>query len=194
MRIPSIITAGDSASWIDTAFADGLGAPVDSGNYTLSYSLRGPLIGGNVDAAGVASGTGWKTTLTTAQTAALNTGSTQLTWFWQTIATKAGVRVTAGTGTLLVKPNLVGLITSNTFDGRSQAEQDLAAVRAEMTARISGGATLEYTIGTRSLKKEPMAALIQMEQRCLRIVAREKHATSAANGLGNPGRTSVRFA
>lgn len=90
-------------------------------------------------------------------------------------------------------PNLAALASSAAFDGRSQAETDLAAVRAEITARISGGATLEYTIGSRSLKKEPMTALVEIEQRCLRIVARERRAAGAANGLGNPGRISVRF-
>lgn len=193
MRIPSVITAGDTASWVDLAFADNQGATVDSGSYTLTYSFRGSLVAGNVDIAGTVSGTGWKVSLTSVQSAAMNTGATQLTCYWQAVATKSGARVTAGTGTLLVKPNLAGLATGAAFEGRSQAEQDLTAIRAEMTARISGGATLEYTIGNRSLKKEPMAELIVMEQRCLRIIAREKRAAAAANGLGNPGRIGVRF-
>ena len=193
MRIPSIITAGDTSTWIDTAFADGQGTLVDSGSYALTYSFRGPITGGNVDVNGTAKGTGWSVSLTSAQTAAMNNLAAAQTWYWQAFATKSGARVTAGTGTLLVRPNVAGLATNAVFDGRSQAEQDLSAIRAEMTARISGGATLEYTIGNRSLKKEPMSELIAMEQRCLRIIAREKRAAAAANGLGNPGRIGVRF-
>jgi hypothetical protein len=194
MNIPSLIIAGDTASWIDNAFADSANAPVDSTAYTLTYSFRGSIPAGNVDVTAVVSGNGWKTSLTSAQTAAMNTGNGSVTVYWHAVATKSGARVTAGNGTLFLKPNIAALQTNVAFDGRSQAEIDLAAVRTEMTARISGGATLEYSIGNRSLKKEPMAALMEMEQRCLRIVAREKRASSAANGLGNPGRTSVRFA
>ena len=194
MRIPSLITAGDTPAWTDVAFADSQGSPIDSGAWSLTYSFRGPIPAGNVDVSGVAKGTGWSMALTSAQTAAMNTLATQQTWYWQAVATKTGGRVTAGSGTLLVKPNVAGLATNAIFDGRSQAELDLAAVRAEISARVSGGATLEYTIGTRSLKKEPMAALVQIEQRCLRIVARERAAASAANGLGRPGRIGVRFA
>lgn len=193
MRIPSIITAGDTATWVDTAFADDQGTPVDSGSYALTYSFRGPITAGNVDVTGTAKGTGWAVSLTSAQTAAMNSLAAPQTWYWQACATKIGARVTAGTGTLLVKPNVAGLATSTAFDGRSQAELDLAAIRAEISARIGGGATLEYTIGNRSLKKEPMGELIAMEQRCLRIVAREKRAAAAANGLGNPWRIGVRF-
>ena len=193
MKIPAVLVAGDSANWTDTAFADSANSPVDSGTYTLTYSFRGSIAAGNVDIVGVATGTGWKTSLTTAQSAAMNNTASALTVYWQAVATKSGVRVTAGTGTLLLKPNVAGLSTGATFDGRTQTELDLAAIKAEMSSRISGGATVEYTIGTRSLKKEPMAALIAMEQRLMRIIAREKRAAAAANGLGYTGRLAVRF-
>lgn len=194
MRIPSLITAGDTAAWVDTAYADGLGASVNSGSYGLTYSLRGPIAAGNIDIVGTAQGTGWALALTSAQTAALNNTAANQTWYWQAFATKTLTRITAGVGTLLVKPNVAGLSTAAAYDGRSPAEQDLVAVRAEISARLAGGATLEYTIGQRSLKKEPMAALVAIEQRCVRIVARERQAAAAANGLGHKGRLTVRFA
>lgn len=193
MRIPSIINAGDNIGWTDFSLSDSKGSPVDSGSYTLTYAFRGSIASGNLDLVGTPSGIGWSFSLSTTQSAAMNTGATALTWYWQAVATKSGARVTAGNGTLLVQPNVAGINTASTFDGRSQAEKDLAAIRTEMTARISGGATLEYVIGSRSLKKEPMAALIAMEQRCLRIVAREKRMAAGANGLGNSGRLGVRF-
>lgn len=190
MNIPSIINAGDTQQWLDIAFRDALGGNVSSGSYALSYAFRGP--GAAFDLAGAPQGTGWQFTLAAADSAALNTGASALTWYWMATATNAGTRLTAGDGTLVVRPNLVALNTG-AFDGRSQAEKDLAAVRAEITARVNGGAVTEYTIGTRSLKKEPMANLLVIEQRCLRIVARERKAQMIKNGLGNPGRVGVRF-
>jgi len=194
MRIPGILTAGDSLSWTDYAFGDSLGVVVDSSSYTLTYSFRGPAAAGGVDIVGTAKGSGWTFTITPTQSAAFNTGSTPLTWYWQAAATKAGVRVTAGDGSLFVKPNLAGLTAgSATFDGTSQAEKILAAIEAEISARATGGMTLEYTIGNRSLKKEPMNALLQLRSTYKMIVARERRAQQIANGLGNPGRVGVRF-
>lgn len=191
MRIPTQLTAGDSLTWTDDPFQTGAGQSISAANYALSYSLRGPSTG--LDLAGTAAGAGWSFALSTTQSASLNTGATALSWTWHAIATRSGERITAGTGRLYVRPNLAALATSSTFDGRSQAEKDLAAVRAEMTARISGGATLEYTIGSRSLKREPMAALVQMEQRLLRIIQREQRAQAGANQAGYAGRIGVRF-
>lgn len=190
MQIPSLIIAGDSQSWRDVSFRDYLGNSVDSGTYALTYSLRGP--GQSLDLTGTSYGTGWAFALTPVQSAALNTTRSSVTWYWQAYALAAGARVTAGDGTLTVRPNLQAL-TTGTYDGSSQAEKDLVAVQAEISSRINGGATIEYTIGTRSLKKEPMSALVEIEQRCKRIVQRERRAQAIKNGLGNPGRVGVRF-
>lgn len=193
MKIPAIITAGDSATWIDDPFNDNQGNGVSSGAYTLGYSFRGPSGTGGVDLAGTTSGSGWQLTLSTAQSAAMNSGATAQTWYWQAYATKSGVRITAGEGTLYVKPNLVGLTVSTTFDGTSKAEQVLAAIEAEILARTTGGMTLEYTIGNRSLKKEPATTLLALRSQYRLIVSRERRAQSIANGLGNPGRIGIRF-
>lgn len=194
MRIPGILTAGDSLTWIDYAFGDALGASVDAGSYSLTYSFRGPNAAAGIDLVGTSQGTSWSFTLSTAQSAAMNTGGTPVTWYWQAAAAKTGVRVTAGDGSLYVKPNLAGLaVGSATFDGTSQAEKILVAIEAEITARASGGMTLEYTIGSRSLKKEPMSALLALRSTYKTIVGKERRAQQIANGLGNPGRVGVRF-
>jgi hypothetical protein len=190
MKIPSIIIAGDSAQWRDVAFQDGLGNVVSSVDYTLTYSFRGPRSPLNL--AGTPQGSGWQFNLSTTDSAALNAGKSVETWYWQATAAKTGARLTAGEGTLAVRANLPAMTTAG-FDGRSQAEKDLAAVRSEISARINNGASIEYTIGNRSLKREPMTALVEIEQRCLRIVQRERRSQSIANGLGNPGRVGVRF-
>jgi hypothetical protein len=193
MRIPAILTAGDSAAWVDYAFGDPLnGGSIDASSYTLSYSIRGPIAAAQLDLPGTASGTSWAFALTSAQSAAFNDSASPLKWFWQAYATKSGARVTAGQGVLLVRPNLAGFSNAK-FDGRSQAEQNLAAIEAEISARITGGATIEYTIGTRSLKKEPMAALMQLRSQYRLTVSRERRAQAIANGLGNPQKLGIRF-
>lgn len=193
MRIPPFLTAGDSATWVDYPFGDALGASVDAGSYSLSYSLRGPIAGASVDLVGTPAGTGWSFVLTSAQSAALNTGSVTTKWYWAAYASKAGsVRVTAGQGVLQVRPNLAAL-SGVAYDGSTAAEKTLAAIQAEIDARINGGATVEYTIGSRSLKKEPMAALLELQSRYQLIVSRQRRAQQIANGLGNPQRLGVRF-
>lgn len=192
MNLPSFITAGDSAAWLDYPFTDALGASVDSSTYALSYSLRGPVDAAKLDLTGTASGTGWQFNLTTAQSAALNTVPTPAHWYWQAYATKSGVRLTAGEGTLVVRPNLAA-ISGATFDGRSAAEQILSTVETAIQARINGDMVTKYTIGSRSLEKEPMANLLQLRDRYRTIVSRERKAQAIKNGLGNPTRLGVRF-
>jgi hypothetical protein len=138
MRIPNTLIAGDSAKWRDVSFQDALGNAVASADYALTYSFRGPRAG--LDLVGVSYGSGWEFSLSTAQSAALNAGKAIETWFWTAVATKTDVRVTAGDGTLIVKPNLPAISTAG-YDGRSQAEKDLAAVQLEISTRIKGGAT-----------------------------------------------------
>ena len=192
MNIPTTITAGDSAAWVEAPLADGQGQTVDSGSYALGVSLRGPNAAAGVDLVGTPSDSGWSFALTSAQSAALNTGLTTTTWYWAAYASKTDVRITAGQGRIRIKPNLAG-ISGAAYDGRSPAEQILAAIETELAARVSGGASVEYTIGTRSLKKEPMAALMDLRSRYRSIVARERRAQAAANGQGRPGVFGVRF-
>lgn len=190
MRAPQFITAGDSATWLDLPFADALGASVDSSAYTLTYSLRGPDQAAKKDLVGVPSGTGWQFSLATSDTAAFNAGGTPVRWYWAAYAAKTGVRLTAGEGVLVVKPNLAA---ATTFDGRSVAEQILATVESAIQSRINGDMVTEYTIGSRSLKKEPMTELLALRDRYRTIVSRERKAQAIKNGLGNPSRLGVRF-
>ena len=193
MRIPAALAAGDSATWIDYAFGDPLGASVDASAYALTYSLRGPVATAGFDLVGTAAGTSWSFVLTSAQSAALNISSAPLRWYWSAYASKTGVRLTAGQGTLTVRPNMAALSVASVFDGSSPAEQILTAIQAEITARVTGGATVEYTIGNRSLKKEPMSALMALRSQYRLIVSRERRAQQIANGLGNPQRLGVKF-
>ena len=186
MKIPSQISAGDSISWIDDPSSDNLGNQIDSSSWTLKYDFRQNGVA-NLTVTAIAQGSGWKTSLTKAQTAAYAAGPL----YYQAYAEKAAERVTLGSGSIEIFLNLTA--AANTAEFRSQAEQDLAAVQAAIRSIISGGAVAEYTIGNRSLRKTPMTDLLMLESKLKAEVAREKKAESISNGLGNPHNVFVRF-
>lgn len=189
MNIPSQIIQGDTVVWTDAPAKDSQGNSITAPDWTLNYYFSGPTV---LQVTGVAENDGWKLTLTSAQTGALTEAATgDPNYYWQATAEKAGVRVTLGTGTLRVAKNLATAVAG--YDGRSQAEQDLAAVRDAIRARINGGLISEYMIGTRRLKNESMGELLALESRLKLIVSKERQAQSIANGLGDPRTTYVRF-
>ncbi len=194
MSIPNKIIAGDSISWNESSFVSALGS-ITSAYWKLIYSLRGSLPAGNVDVLGTANGGGWNFQLSAAQSAALNTSATRLTWYWQAWAQSLDLqqRCTVGSGQLFVSPNLAAMAASAAFDGRSQAEQIYAAINNEIKARVDGGVSIEYSIGNRSLKREPTAELIKLRSHYLTIISNERRAQQLAAGQGNSGRVGVRF-
>lgn len=184
MKIPSEITAGDSISWLDDPTSDNLGNPIDI-TWTLKYDFRQSATSLSVTSA--VDGAGWKTSLSAAQTALFSDGIA----YFQAYATKVSERVTLGSGQITFSKNLAA--STGSYDGRSQAQQDLDAVQAAMRAMISGGAVAEYTIGNRSLRKISMSDLIILESKLKAEVAKEKKSESIKNGLGNPHNVFVRF-
>lgn len=190
MPIPKRITAGDTPAWTDARFDLGDGVVATPASHILTTALRGPNAGAKSDLVAATVDGAWRTTLPGNASAALNTGNAVVRWYWQASVAAAGVKTTVGEGVVDVEPNFANAAT---FDGRTQAERDLAAVNAEISARASGGATVEYTIGSRSLKKEPLAALIALQRHLQLAIQREGRASAIAAGLGNPGRVLVRF-
>lgn len=188
MNFPSEFFAGDTLTWRDKQTRDSLGNSIQSSDWTLTYAVRGAV---NLTLTASADGTGWITTATATQTATLNTGNAPVVVYWQAYVTKGSDRITLGSGQSNVKPNLSAQTAG--FDGRSQAQKDLDAVTAEISARINGGSTIEYTIGNRSLKKEPTSSLIAMQNRLKYLVMKEQRAADIANGLGDPRAVFVRF-
>ena len=189
MNIPSQIRAADTIKWRDDAGVDNLGNAISSSDYTLTYYLRTNTASEGATVVGTAYGTGWEFTIASGTSTAFDAGQ----WFWQAVATKTGSTVTMGSGQLTVLRSLSYSGTPGAVDGRSQAQQDLAAVQAAIRAMISGGAVAEYSIGTRRLKKMEMADLLQLEGKLKAEVKREQMADLIANGLGNPHNLFVRF-
>ena len=191
MNIPAQIRAGDTVKWRDDAAADTLGNAVTSASYGLTYYLRTNSTHEGATVVGVAYGSGWEFTITAATSDGFDAGQ----WFWQAVATATvgGEVTTLGAGQLTVQPGLDYTGQPSAFDGRSQAEKDLAAVQSAMRAIIAGGAVAEYTIGSRRLKKMEMADLITLESKLKSEVKREQAAALQAQGLGNPHNLFVRF-
>ena len=189
MNIPAQIRAGDTVKWRDDAAADTLGNAVTSGTWTLTYYLRTNTASEGATVVGTAYGQGWELTIAAATSAGFDAGQ----WFWQAIATAGSEKLTLGAGQLEVLAALNYTGTPGAFDGRSQAEKDLAAVQSAMRSIISGGAVAEYTIGSRRLKKMEMADLITLESKLKSEVKREQAAALQAQGLGNPHNLFVRF-
>lgn len=180
MKIPAQITAGDEVSWRQPPFTLASGVLVSPPAWSLRLHIRGPLAAG-VDIDGTVAGSDWTFAISAAQSAAFNGGPGTLVWSWQLRATLAGVPTTAARGVLRVRPNLGVIAPNAVFDGRTEAEQILAAIEAEIKARIEGGATIEYTIGQRSLKKESLEALLSLRQTYRNAVRLERRRGKASD-------------
>ena len=185
MNIPAQIVSGDSVKWCDNSQLGDLGASINSTDYSLTYALRGAAA--PLDVVGVADGTGWEFTVAYTDTVGWPAG----VYYWQATAAKGDERVTVGQGTFSVLANIASQV--GTFDGRSAAEIDLAAVETEIRNRVAGGASIEYSIGNRSLKREPLSELRALRADFKRIVIRERQAQSIAQGKGNPRNVFVSF-
>lgn len=174
MNIPASIYAGDTVKWSE--------APIDgkpSSVWTMTYSIKHDSGNDATSINGVpnASG-GWDFTITAAASASLHVA----THWWQAFITYSGERYTQGQGSLAVLANIPG--EGANYDGRTQIEKDIAAVETEIRARATGGATIEYSIGNRSLKKESISALLSLRSQLRIDLAREKQAKRLSEGVG----------
>tara|TARA_X000001382_G_scaffold43762_1_gene29564 strand:- start:233 stop:820 length:588 start_codon:yes stop_codon:yes gene_type:complete len=192
MAIPPSITSGVDAVWTDAETVDVFGESVASSTHSLVYYLRLNTAGEGVTATGVAYNSGWKLTLPAATTAEMEPGTG---WYFQAVLTKTAddTKSEYSRGQIEVKPSLAYSGTPNAFDGRSQAQIDLDAVKAAIRSLINGGAVQEYKIGNRNLKRYDLSELIELESRLKSIVARENKAKLMASGLGDPHNLYIRF-
>lgn len=183
MNIPALIYAGDTVTWTEQATAE-----YSSASWTRTVALRHATDADALNVVGQANAAGgWVFTVTANQSKSLGVGQI----YWHDVVTAGAERFTLGTGTLRVQANIAG--TGTTFDGRTQSQIDLEAVRAAMRAIVTGGATQEYSIGNRSLKKMAMADLIALETKLKADVARDARADRLAKGMNSGRSVFVRF-
>jgi len=189
VTVPAEIVAGSTSVWIEPAATDPAGNPATSATWTLQLPFRTNASGEGATVTGSArSDGGWDVALS----AALTTGWASGTWYWQRKITSGTDVVITGSGTTTVQPSLDYTGSPTAFDGRSQAEQDLDAVQTAIRSLISKGAR-QYSIGSRSYTANDLGLLMQREAQLKAIVARERAAEKAAQGLGDPGTMFVRF-
>lgn len=190
LNIPSEIIIGDTITW-NTERLQGLdpltGLLTTYANniYVLSWALRGAVA---LSLTAVPSGTGYRTTITSVQSATLISGF----YFWQAFVTNgSGNRVTIGSGQTQAIANLA--LGTNAYDGRLDVEKMLDAVTAAIQARLTGGAVVKYQIKGRDLERDPIPDLIALRDRLRVEVARSRAADKIAQGLGDPRRLFARF-
>jgi len=189
VTVPAEITAGSTLQWVEPVATDPAGNPATSASWTLSILFRTNVSGEGATITGSArSDGGWDVALS----AALTTGWSTGTWYWQRKITSGSDVVITGNGTTTISPSLSFTGDPTAFDGRSQAEQDLEAVQTAIRSLISKGAR-QYSIGSRSYTANDLGLLMQREAQLKAIVARERAAEKAAQGLGDPGTMFVRF-
>lgn len=192
MGIPSSITAGVDVVWIDAATTDIFGNDVTNATHNLTYYFRLNTAGEGASAAGVAYENGWRVTLPAATSAGMDASPN---WYFQALLTaiSGGAVTEYSRGQIEVQASLAYAGTPGAFDGRTQAQKDLDSVQAAIRSLMTGGATQEYRIGNRSLKRYDLTELLALESRLKAVVARENKAKLIASGLGDPNNLYVRF-
>lgn len=175
--IPLQFRTGDSPSWTDRPFVDNNSIEYDSSQYTLTYTIAGPIATPLVLTATAEPGdNSWTTALTTDQSDGLPAG----TYGWQAQISKSGFRATIAQGELTVLLDLAN--AGANYDGRTQFEQNLAAARnALATFRASGGRITEYSIGSRHMS-------FQSDKELLDVIAYWERKVAGEQSIARGGR------
>lgn len=192
MAIPPSITAGVDVVWTDVATTDLFGNAVTNATHNLTYYFRLNTLGEGATAVGTAYGDGWRLTIPAATSSLMNPSPN---WYFQALLTAIadGAVSEYSRGQIEVQASLVYSGTPWAFDGRTQAQKDLDAVQAAIRSLMNGGATQEYRIGNRSLKRYDLADLLALESQLKATVVRENKAKIIASGLGDPNNLFIRF-
>lgn len=168
-RMPATFTKGTTVKWTQ-GFSD---YPANDG-WTAKLWINGATVataGAGID--GAANAAQFDFTLTTAITDPLVAGD----YRWEIRVFKGSEEYVADSGKVVVLASLEGAAAGA---ARSKAEIELAAVEAEINARLSGdgAAHQEYGVVGRSMVKIPYEQLIARREALRETVWREK----------NPGR------
>ena len=188
-QLPDKIRAGDTIKWRVDASRDNLGNSIDSGNWSLVYYFRTNTNHEAHTATGTAFGLGWEFTISSSDSDGFDAGQ----WFFQAIATYGSESVTLASGQIEVLAGLDYTGDASAFDGRTQAEKDLAAVQKAIRDIANGNTVQSYSVAGRSLTRYAMSDLIALESKLKFEVQRECRAALIANGKGDPFNLFVRF-
>jgi hypothetical protein len=176
---PASVVAGDTLTW-KRSLSD-----YPATTWTLKYRLINSA--GKFDITAAASGTDHLVTVISTTSATYTAGD----YTWTAWVEKTGERVTVGSGTITIKPNIAAL---NTLDGRTEAAKILDQLMAAYTSyTASNGHVAEYEIAGRRMKYRSAAEILTQINLWEARVASEKRAERIASGLSAGNKVLVRF-
>ena len=170
---------GDTVKW-NTSYSD-----YPSSAWTLTVYLNG-FITGSFTGSAASDNIGFNVTASAALTAALATGSYQVT----EIATSGSERYTLSTTTITILPNPA--TADNGYDPRSHVRKVYEAIQACIEGRATS-AESSITIAGRSLTRIPMSELLVMYKKYQELVRQEEQAERLNKGLAAGNKVLVRF-
>lgn len=172
---PKEITPGETVEWLRALSGY---SPTDG--WELTYYFRNAT-GTGFDAPATADGGSWKITV------AVPTNVAAGRIDWEAWVKKGSDERLADKGVTAVVPSLKALAADAAFDGRTQAEKDLDAVRAALVPTTSAGVQ-EYEIGgvgtNRRIRYFEKSQLLELEKSLAQRVNRELR--DAARRRGAP--------
>ncbi len=174
--------AGDTWDW--SLAVDGY--PATDG-WTLKYYLTPRIAGTQIvlTAATASDGLGYRVQVSPATSAGYAPGMYE----WRARVEKAGAEVTVAQFSLVIQAKVAGLTAS---DNRSHARKVLDAIEALIETKGTAD-VIEYSIGSRSIKKMTTAELLPWRDKYRWEVADERARDRIADNLGNPRLAGVRF-
>lgn len=182
MELANLLTAGDTLNF--TASVPDYPA---SAGWTLKYHLAPrSAAGAAIDITAAAAGDDYLVQQSAVTTLAWGAGY----YTWSAYVEKSGERYTVSRGQLQIRAASSNMVAG--VDDRTHARKVLDAIRAVIEGRASVDQQ-EYSIGSRSLKRTPMADLIMLENRYANMVKSEEAGERLAAGLGSGGNVRVRF-
>lgn len=176
-REPAKFAAGDRVQWQRTL------DDYPAGTWTLAYYLLNAS--GRIAITASAQGTDHLVDVAAATTKAWAAGFYDV----QGYVTSGSDRRLAWSGRIEILPNFA---LAGSLDYRSHARRVLEAIEAVLESKATGD-QLEYTIGSRSLKKMTHEELIRVRGRYKAEVEQEDIAERIANGLGGGNKVVFRL-
>lgn len=146
--------------------------------WALTYYFRNAS-GTGFDAAATSDGSSWEVSVTVPA----NTAPGRIDW--EAWVKKGSEERSVDKGSAVVVQSLKALAAGAAFDGRTQAEKDLEAVRAALAPATAAGVQ-EYEIGgvgsSRRVRYFSKTELIELEKRLAQRVNRERRAAAHRRG------------